>query len=324
MFQPPPTNPMLDQGTSMSNGIEQETTAELDPENQTPSFSTQVGLDNINVGDEEEHTTQRKGRERWSLEEDKLVIQSWLNISGDAIVRVNQKATSFWTRIRDNYNKYCGNLKEREVAQIKCRWSKLNGMVQKFGGCYKQAYLRKKSGSFEEDIIEDAMAMYQQAEGKHFMLLYAWRMLKNEPKWSNPNEPNKRTKISTSKGYSSSSKPNTPTSGDHIASNSMESNVVRPIGTKAAKRNGKSKANEKVVHIDLTRMEDAQQSKALALKEIARGVHEGNKLKEKELQMKEKDDELKYLFKDTTTMTEEQLQDHKMLCKIIREKYGLV
>jgi hypothetical protein len=104
------------------------------------------------------------------------------------------------------------------------------------------------------------MAMYQQAEGKRFMLLYAWRMLKNEPKWSNPNEPNKRTKISTSKGYSSSSKPNTPTSGDHIASNSMESNVVRPIGTKAAKRNGKSKANEKVVHIDLTRMEDAQQS----------------------------------------------------------------
>jgi hypothetical protein len=59
---------MLDQGTSMSIGIEQETTAELDPENQTPTFSTQVGLDNINVGDEEEHTTQRKGRERWSPE----------------------------------------------------------------------------------------------------------------------------------------------------------------------------------------------------------------------------------------------------------------
>jgi hypothetical protein len=48
------------------------------------------------------------------------------------------------------------------------------------------------------------------------------------------------------------------------------------------------------------------------------------KLKEKEFQINEKDDELKYLFKDTTRMTDDQIQDHKMLCKIIREKYGLV
>jgi hypothetical protein len=59
-------------------------------------------------------------------------------------VGVNQRAKSFWKRITDNYNEYRGNLKERDVAQIKCRWSKLNSMVQKFGGCYKQAYLRKK------------------------------------------------------------------------------------------------------------------------------------------------------------------------------------
>jgi hypothetical protein len=58
-------------------------------------------------------------------------------------------------------------------------------MVQKFGGCYKQAYLRKKSGSSEEDIMEDAMTMYQQAEGKRFMLVFAWKMIKNELKWSN-------------------------------------------------------------------------------------------------------------------------------------------
>jgi hypothetical protein len=60
------------------------------------------------------------------------------------------------------------------------------------------------------------------------------------------------------------------------------------------------------------------------VKQIARGVHEGNKLKEKELQIKERDVELKNLFRDTTRMTDDQIQDHKMLCKIIREKYGLV
>jgi hypothetical protein len=105
----------------MNIGTQQETTSELDPEKQTPSFSTQVGLDDIVVGDDEEHTTQRKPRERWSEEEDKIVIKSWLNISKDALVGVNQRANSFWKRITDNYNEYHGNLKEREVAQIKCR-----------------------------------------------------------------------------------------------------------------------------------------------------------------------------------------------------------
>jgi hypothetical protein len=94
MFQPPPTNPMLNEGISMNIGTQQETTSELDPEKQTPSFSTQVGLDDIVVGDEEEHTTQRKPRERWSEEEDKNVIKSWLNISKDALVGVNQRPNS--------------------------------------------------------------------------------------------------------------------------------------------------------------------------------------------------------------------------------------
>jgi hypothetical protein len=100
-------------------------------------------------------------------------------------VGINQRVNSFWKRVINNFNEYRGNLKEKDASQIKCRWSKLNGMVQKFGRCYKQAYLRKKSGSSEEDIMEDAMTMYQQAEGKRFMLVFAWKMIKNELKWSN-------------------------------------------------------------------------------------------------------------------------------------------
>jgi len=122
-------------------------------------------------------------------------------------------------------------------------------------------------------------------------------LLKNEPKWSCQitEESNKRTKNSASGAYTSSSNPDTPTSGDPGQYNSSESRVVRPIGTKAAIRKGKSKANETPsVYMDLTRMEDAQQSKALALENIAHGVHEGNKLKEKELQIKERNDELHY------------------------------
>jgi len=58
MFQSSPINPTFDQGTSMSIGTEQETTSQASPQIQTPSFSSQVGLDNIELNDEEELTAQ--------------------------------------------------------------------------------------------------------------------------------------------------------------------------------------------------------------------------------------------------------------------------
>lgn len=104
------------------------------------------------------------------------------------------------------------------------------------------------------------------------------------------------------------------------------------LGQKQQKRKGKSKVNE--THsaiVDLTVMEDAAKLKASALEKLGCRVQESNKLKEKELQIKEmhtktkeRDVELRYLFKDTSSMIEEQLQDYKVLSKIIRRKYGPV
>ena len=89
----------------------------------------------------------------------------------------NQIASSFWKRIIDNYNQYRGHLKEREMNQIKCRWSKVNKMVHKFATCYKQAYSRKKSGSSEDDIMEDALAIYAHDTSSRFMLVSAWKLI---------------------------------------------------------------------------------------------------------------------------------------------------
>nr|KYP58772.1 hypothetical protein KK1_014194 [Cajanus cajan] len=54
------------------------------------------------------------------MEEDKLLIQSWLNILKDPIVGVNQKECSFRSRIKENYNEYCGHLQSRKTTQLKC------------------------------------------------------------------------------------------------------------------------------------------------------------------------------------------------------------
>ena len=71
-------------------------------ESQIPAFSTQVGLENVTVDEGERGTTQRKCRSRFTMEEDTLLIQAWLNISKDAIVGVDKKADGFWLRIKDN------------------------------------------------------------------------------------------------------------------------------------------------------------------------------------------------------------------------------
>ncbi|KAJ1386861.1 putative glutathione S-transferase [Sesbania bispinosa] len=153
---------------------------------QVPPFSSQVGLENITVDEEQEDATAtaKKKRVGFSDKEDKLLIQSWLNISKDAIVGADQKANGFWLRISNSYNEHRGELQERKEVQLKARWQKLNGVVQKFPGCYKLASSVKQSGASENDVMAAAYEIYMKDEGKSFKLEYAWRLLKDEPKWT--------------------------------------------------------------------------------------------------------------------------------------------
>ncbi|XP_058753538.1 glutathione S-transferase T3-like [Vicia villosa] len=175
----------------------------------------------------------KKTREVFTREEDILLMQSWLNVSKDPIVGVDQKVEGFWLRITDNYNQYRGQLREKLQGQLKCRWHRINGLVQKFIGCYKQAVNGKKSGQSEKYILANAHAFFLQDEGIAFNLEYAWRLLKDEPKWMGALTENssKRTKNSASGAHSSSYKYN--------SSSPME----RPMGQQAEK--SKSKAKEK-------------------------------------------------------------------------------
>jgi hypothetical protein len=61
----------------------------------------------------EKLSNKKKPREVLTREEDMVLIQSWLNISNDSIVEVDQNTYSFWLRIASNYNKYRGQLREK-------------------------------------------------------------------------------------------------------------------------------------------------------------------------------------------------------------------
>ncbi|KAK2430581.1 glutathione S-transferase T3 [Trifolium repens] len=316
------------------------------PKAQAPLISSQVGLNNITLGEEQE-STQKSQRTKFTPEEDKVLIQAWLNVPKNAAAEANQRVDSFWLRIKNNYNKYCGHFKPKGESQLKARWHRVNSIVNNFVACYKAANEKKESGSSESDIIGDAYTLFYQYEGEQFKLEHAWRLLKDEPKWSNASfeGASKRTKISASGAYLTTSNLDTPSRCEYNAasptvvcptgievekrkekSKSEEtSSVVCPMGTEVEKRKGKSKSEEtSSANVEQIEVQEIPKKKVLVMAEMARVQDEQNKLKEKELNMKEREFELEFLFKDTSGMTARQQRDHEMLCNVIREKYGIM
>ncbi|XP_058725479.1 uncharacterized protein LOC131596753 [Vicia villosa] len=197
---------------------------------QVPPFFTQVGTEK-----EERVVVKKKSREHFTRDKDILLIQSCLNVSKDPIVGVDQKTESFWVRVAANYNEYRGQSREKLKEQLKCRLHRINSLVQKFVGCYKQAVNGKKSGTSENDIMAVANAFFAQDQGTTFNLEYAWRLLKDEPKWMGESIGSSSKITKTYASEASSENPDTPSSYEFNSSSSME----RPMGQKAAKRKGK-------------------------------------------------------------------------------------
>ncbi|CAI8603379.1 unnamed protein product [Vicia faba] len=165
----------------------------------------------------------------------------------DPIVGVDQKAESFWLRIAANYNQYRGQSRKKLGGQLKCRWHRINGLVQKFVGCYKQAVNGKKSGTSKNDIMVAAHTFFAQDEGTTFNLDGA-----------------------------SSDNPNTPSSYEFNSSSPME----RPMGQKEAKRKGKEKEIPNA-------MQDARIKRAAAMERLAQCKEDKLELKAMNIIMKD-------------------------------------
>ncbi|KEH36877.1 hypothetical protein MTR_2g023560 [Medicago truncatula] len=65
-------------------------------------------------------TLMKKLTVRFQPKEDKLLIQSWLNISKDPIDEIDQRGDSFWMRIGEAYNNQRDkNFQERKPMTLK-------------------------------------------------------------------------------------------------------------------------------------------------------------------------------------------------------------
>ncbi|XP_057739983.1 glutathione S-transferase T3-like [Arachis stenosperma] len=173
----------------------------------------------------------------------------------------------------------------RGIVAYKKRWYKINKAVAQFAGCYDQASRNIRSGSNADDIKELAYKLYSTNYGQKFTFERHWNMLRLEQKWRSqlPTQSggSKRTKVSATGAYSSSSNPETP-----LADELVVDSPVRPQGSKKSKRKGKEKAQMSEDFSD----EDFSERKSSLVKKLSL-MEDIKNVREKELMDREKERE---------------------------------
>ncbi|XP_020992129.1 uncharacterized protein LOC107475101 [Arachis duranensis] len=236
----------------------------------------------------------------------------------------------------------------RGVVACKKRWYKINKAVAQFAGCYDQASRNIRSDSNTDDIKELAYKLYSTNYGQKFTFERHWNMLQLEQKWRSqlPTQSggSKRTKVSATGAYSSSSNPETP-----LADEPGVDSPVRPQGSKKSKRKDKEKAQmsedfserKSSVVKKLSLMKDIKnvrekelmdrekereeekehRAKIMAIKEKELQIQAAMKeqelqtqryIKEMEIKAKEREMDMQILNADTSTMSEKRRALHEI------------
>ncbi|XP_042404515.1 uncharacterized protein LOC121994599 [Zingiber officinale] len=182
-------------------------------------------------------------------------------------------------------------------------------MVNEFSATYNNFYTHRQSGWSDENVLENALNMWKaNNNNKDFKYMHVWRVLKDYEKYipqSVARYSNKKTRTSESGGNTSTSNPDTSVDLD-------DSKVcIRPIGQKAAKRKGKSKAREDDI------MEHNIDKEWQDIKE-----YQIQKMALREAEIFHKDYEI--LMKDINEMTPGQLYLHEKMVEKIKQRHGLV
>ncbi|KAF8398312.1 hypothetical protein HHK36_017239 [Tetracentron sinense] len=147
----------------------------------------------------------------FSIEEDKILCKTWLEISQNLIPGANQKKDKLWERIFEIFESRRPNYGQapRTLKSLQCRMCSIMKVINKFRGCIRQVENLNPSGASELDILSNAKVLFAQDpdEKKGFLFDHLWPILKDAEKWANP-IPKQRQLFE----YSEGSETRTPTS----------------------------------------------------------------------------------------------------------------
>ncbi|XP_074326892.1 glutathione S-transferase T2-like [Apium graveolens] len=138
-----------------------------------------------------------------------------------------------------------------------------------------------------------------------------WRELRRQPKWRTlrTSESSKITKLSSFGTYSSEGNNDTPTSD--------EFELIRPKGTKAAKRKGKGKAT--TTEVEEYKAFEANDLRKMTIMETVNEIRQKDiETRRRELEAKQAEMDLQVILADTEKMNDAQRMAHaKLLEKIM-------
>ncbi|XP_028108100.1 uncharacterized protein LOC114306966 [Camellia sinensis] len=134
----------------------------------------------------------------FTIEEDKLLVSAWLNISLDAVHGNEQKRSTYWKRVWDFFHEHKKFESNRNENSFMNRWSTIQLDMNKFCGCCAQIESLHQSGINEDDnvlnIICKAKIMYKELKKSTFQFEHRWIMLRDQLKWVVESEKKKQPK----------------------------------------------------------------------------------------------------------------------------------
>jgi hypothetical protein len=77
-------------------------------------------------------------QQNWLPVEDRQLCRSWISISIDAAVGINQKVNSLSKKIHANFDDYRSTNIKRSLSSLEPRWGIIQRKVSKFCGCLAQ------------------------------------------------------------------------------------------------------------------------------------------------------------------------------------------
>ena len=106
-------------------------------------------------------------------------------VSTDARRGIGQKKSTFWVAVAAHYarNKPAVG-PERPARSLETKWGDLKASIAKFVGCYEQIKALDKSGRTDDDIIVDALQLFEQKVGRPFAHKHCWLLLRDHPRFA--------------------------------------------------------------------------------------------------------------------------------------------
>ena len=97
----------------------------------------------------------------YTVTEDVLLCQVFLDISQDPIIGRNQSRDAFWSRVEDKYNELRDqHFEMRTSRSIRSRMEIISNEVRKLNACLRQVENLNPSGASDEDIVSILLIIF--------------------------------------------------------------------------------------------------------------------------------------------------------------------